>query len=475
MNILPPNHHNQSNFAPNQDNTSTPTTTTTNLSQNIPQLQQQPQLMQQLQQTSLPAPKPPSTPVNNNQTAKVNILPQNTAISATVAAPITTKTELPQISPTGNNNKSNINLNHLTQNNQQQMMQQIPNNPSSQQQSSLMNMNIPSTQGQVVTNMMSSVPQASAALLAQQNASNLNQIKHQAAQFGMNVFNDSLEHTLASLVEQQPINNQKNDMAMLMEFQHQQKMMMSQLSGSGPNGFGDFNGVNGVNNLMNMLAMPNMDPNNLIFNAAQMKSAARSFPDNTWQTNNPMIKPNSSQSNVNPMQLPSSQQLQQQQMQLPPPPPPQQSAAQNNQQQQQQPQQQTMPQPSPKAPKAMLTPKPIEELMNNPNERSKSSMSGSSSFSKSEQNLKNASSWSQLGAGSPQNMGAPNTSIKSKVPSTDTFQEFKNKAKEQSILRQRQEQEKMKKQKEQELKRQQQESLQKQQQKINDDLSNGHK
>jgi hypothetical protein len=469
-NIPPPNHHNQSNFAPNQDNTSTPTTT--NLTQNIPQLQQQPQLMQQLQQTSLPAPKPPSTPVNN-QTSKVNILPQNTSASAVanaVAAPITTKTELPQISPTGNNNKSNINLNHLTQNNQQQqMMQQIPNNPS--QQSSLMNMNIPNTQGQVV-NMMSSVPQAPAALLAQQNAPNLNQIKHQAAQFGMNVFGDSLEHTLASLVEQQPISSQKNEMAMFMELQHQQKMMMNQLSGTGPNGFGDFNGVNGVNNLMNMLAMPNMDPNNLIFNAAQMKS--RSFPDNTWQTNNPMIKPNSSQSNVNPMQLPTSQQ-QQQQMQLPPPP--QQSASQNNQQQQQPQQQTTMPQPSPKAPKAMLTPKPIEELMSNPNERNKSAMSGSSSFSssfnKSEQNLKNASSWSQLGAGSPQNMGTPNTSTKSKVPSTDTFQEFKNKAKEQVILRQRQEQEKIKKQKEQELKRQQQESLQKQ--KINDDLSNGHK
>lgn len=469
-NIPPPNHHNQSNFAPNQDNTSTPTTT--NLSQNIPQLQQ-PQLMQQLQQqTSLPAPKPPtSTPVNNQQqTAKINILPPPNAIPNVAAVPpITTKTELPQISPTGNNNKSNINLNHLTtQNNQQQqqqMMQQLTNNSSSQQ-SSLMNMNIPNTQQGQVVNMMSSVPQASAALLAQQNASNLNQIKHQAAQFGMNVFNDSLEHTLASLVEQQPISNQKNDMAMLaaMEFQHQQKMMMSQL----PNGFGDFNGVNGVNNLMNMLAMPNMDPNNLIFNAAQMKSAARSFSDNSsaWQTNNPMIKSNSSQSNVNSMQLPSSQQ-QQQPMQLPPPPT-------------QQQQQQSMPQPSPKAPKAMLTPKPIEELMNNPNERSKSmsgasysSSSSSSSFSKSEQNLKNASSWSQLGAGSPQNMGTPNTSTKSKVPSTDTFQEFKNKAKEQSILRQRQEQEKMKKIKEQELKRQQQESLQKQ--KINDDLSNGHK
>lgn len=429
--------------------------------------------MQQLQ-SQLPTPKLPSTPLNNVQhTSSVNkaILPPN--VPNTVAAPITVaKTELPQISPTGNNNKSNINLNHLTQNNQQQhqmMQQQIPN-PS--QASSMINMNIiPNvTQGQSVVNMMSSVPQASS-MLAQQAAANalsLNQMKHQA-QFGMNPFIDPLEQTLASL-EQPSINNQKNnaqqDMnAMLMDLQNQ-KMMLNQIAGPNPNGFGDFNGVNGVNQLMNMLAMPQMDPQR--FNN-QMKQN-RPFVDNPWPPNNAMMKQNSSQSNV-PMQHPSQQQQQQQQqMQLQPPALPQQ------QQQQQQP---PPPLPSPKAAmkdKIMLTPKPIEELMNNPNERTKSmggSSSFGSSFSKSEQNLKNASSWSQLGAGSPQNMGTPNTSTtKTKVPSTDTFQEYKTKAKEQIIQRQRQEQEKMKKQKEQELKRQQ-ESLQKQ--KISEDMSNGHK
>lgn len=124
----------------------------------------------------------------------------------------------------------------------------------------------------------------------------------------------------------------------------------------------------------------------------------------------------------------------------------------------------------------MLTPKPIEELLMNPNDKSKA-LGGpggappfGQAFNKYEQNLKNASSWSQLAAaGSPQNPGSSIPS-KSKVPS-DTFQEYRTKAKEQQ-QRQKQEQEKMKKQKEQELKRQQ-ESLQKQHK--SDDLSNGHR
>lgn len=112
----------------------------------------------------------------------------------------------------------------------------------------------------------------------------------------------------------------------------------------------------------------------------------------------------------------------------------------------------------------------------NPNDKSKAlggpggAPSFGQAFNKYEQNLKNASSWSQLAAaGSPQNPGSSLPS-KSKVPS-DTFQEYRTKAKEQQ-QRQKQEQEKMKKQKEQELKRQQ-ESLQKQHK--SDDLSNGHR
>lgn len=123
----------------------------------------------------------------------------------------------------------------------------------------------------------------------------------------------------------------------------------------------------------------------------------------------------------------------------------------------------------------MLTPKPIEELLMNPNDKSKG-LSGpgggpfNASFNKYEQNLKNASSWSQLAAaGSPQNPGV-SISSKTKMPS-DTFQEYRTKAKEQA-QRQKQEQEKKKKEKEQELKRQQ-ESLQKQHK--SDDLSNGHR
>jgi len=112
----------------------------------------------------------------------------------------------------------------------------------------------------------------------------------------------------------------------------------------------------------------------------------------------------------------------------------------------------------------------------NPVDKTKS-MSSSASFgaayNKAEQNLKNASSWSQLGHGSPQSMSlAAPPAQKSKVPS-DTFQEFRTKAKEQQAQRQKQEQEKMKKQKEQEIKRQQESMIQKQ--KTTEDLSNGHK
>jgi bromodomain-containing protein 4 len=129
----------------------------------------------------------------------------------------------------------------------------------------------------------------------------------------------------------------------------------------------------------------------------------------------------------------------------------------------------------------MLTPKPIEELLMNPNDKSKGLPAPpfSQAFNqKYEQNLKNASSWSQLAAaGSPQNTSAAASVAapsKAKVPS-DTFQEYRTKAKEQQ-QRQKQEQEKMKKQKEQQELKRQQESLQKT--KVSaavDDLSNGHR
>ena len=126
----------------------------------------------------------------------------------------------------------------------------------------------------------------------------------------------------------------------------------------------------------------------------------------------------------------------------------------------------------------MLTPKPIEELLMNPSDKKGlgAPPAFGPAFNKYEQNLKNASSWSQLAAaGSPQNPSATSVSAtsKSKVPS-DTFQEYRTKAKEQA-QRQKQEQEKMKKQKEQELKRQQ-ESLQKHKPpQPTEDLSNGHR
>jgi hypothetical protein len=227
---------------------------------------------------------------------------------------------------------------------------------------------------------------------------------------------------------------------------------MSHLPGS--NGFGaDFNGANGaVNNLMNILAMPNMDPT--LFLPSGMKSVPGRFAPETW--------------NSNPMH--HVQQQQQQQLQA------QQQQAQAMASQQQQQQQQQHQQSSVKQEKIMLTPKPIEELLMNPND--KKSMSGSAgappsfAFNSSkyeQQNLKNASSWSQLAAaGSPQNPGVSISSSKSKVPS-DTFQEYKTKAKEQQ-QRIKQEQEK-KMRKEQELKKQQ-ESLQKQK---SEDMSNGHR
>lgn len=403
------------------------------------------------QAAAVPEMKPPVSVVNNTITAvSKNVIPHAAAAQAPI---VQAKAELPQISPTGNNNKSNINnLNHFNAQQQQQQHQHLSMSSSNAQ--SLLNMPNQSAQGQVV-NMMPSVPQQAAMLSA--GSTNLNQMKQHPSQFGTNLCMDSVEHSLASL--EQPLLSQKQDLSMLMDMQNS-KMMMNQIMGA--NGFGDFNSAN----LMNMLGMPPIDPQaqNPFTNLnAQMKQN-RQFTDPQWPPqNNPMIKPNTSQPNVqmnHPQQHP---------MQMQPPLP----------QQVQLQQQQPPPLPSPKSAnkeKIMLTPKPIEELLINPNDKSKSMSSSSSygsSYNKAEQNLKNASSWSQLGQGSPQSMSlATPPAQKSKLP-VDAFQEYKTKAKEQA-QRHKQEQEKMKKQKEQEIKRQQ-ESMMIHKQKTTEDLSNGHK
>jgi hypothetical protein len=119
--------------------------------------------------------------------------------------------------------------------------------------------------------------------------------------------------------------------------------------------------------------------------------------------------------------------------------------------------------------KMLLTPKPIEELLAAPMSNDKAKMLSAAdarvSYAfgqtfKYEQNLKNASSWSQL-ASTEAAAASQMSGNKSRLPS-DTFQEFRTKAKEQQ-QRQKQEQEKIKMQKEQEFKRQQQENLFKQQ------------
>lgn len=111
--------------------------------------------------------------------------------------------------------------------------------------------------------------------------------------------------------------------------------------------------------------------------------------------------------------------------------------------------------------KMLLTPKPIEELLAAPmtNDKSKmlSTVDSRVSYAfgqtfKYEQNLKNASSWSQLAQAEA--AAASQNAAGSKRLQSDTFQEFRTKAKEQQ-QRQKQEQEKIKMQKEQEFKRQQ--------------------
>lgn len=409
------------------------------------------QLMQQLQQ-----PLDVKPPVNNTpSSANKSIIPNTPTQSA--LPPSTTKAEPPHPSPTGNNNKSNINnLNHLTQNQNQQNLNTVgPPQPQQQQpqqppQSLLMN-HMPSNGNMQPTTTPQQPPPAPSIIQQQMvnNPGNGNLLqggKHQTSFPPMN-FVDPLEHTLASLEQPQMNNNNKNsqELAMLMDLQKQQQLLNHLTV---PNGFNsDFNGSNGVNNIMNMF-MPPIDPQSLAFFNQQMKPGRSGFNEN-WPGNNPMML-----------------------------------AAQHQQQQQipnQQPQTQIPHQHQNKSDqKIMLTPKPIEELLMNPNDKSKglgAPPAFSQAFNKTyEQNLKNASSWSQLAAaGSPQNPpSATVAASKTKNLPSDTFQEYRTKAKEQA-QRQKQEQEKIKKQKEQELKRQQ-ESLQKHKTpQPTEDLSNGHR
>lgn len=99
----------------------------------------------------------------------------------------------------------------------------------------------------------------------------------------------------------------------------------------------------------------------------------------------------------------------------------------------------SIPQPPPLLPKKeekfLLTPKPIEDLLMNPNEKKMTppdpkSNSFVQAFKSQEQNLKNASSWSSLAsAGSPPNLNTSQPSSASKPKPMDSFQQFK-KAKE---------------------------------------------
>ncbi|XP_058817226.1 homeotic protein female sterile-like [Topomyia yanbarensis] len=128
--------------------------------------------------------------------------------------------------------------------------------------------------------------------------------------------------------------------------------------------------------------------------------------------------------------------------------------------------------------KFMLTPKPIEDLLMNPGEKKlnntppdvKGNFSHAFKSSVHDQNLKNA--WSSLAsAGSPQN----NPTSNKPKPAMDTFQAFRNKAKEkldrQKLLQQQELKRTQKEQAEKEMKRQQE-----QQHKVKpDDINNGRK
>lgn len=127
--------------------------------------------------------------------------------------------------------------------------------------------------------------------------------------------------------------------------------------------------------------------------------------------------------------------------------------------------------PPKKEEKFLLTPKPIEDLLIRPPDR-KSGMDMNSSKMNFPQNLKNASSWSSLASGSPQNTQASN---KPKPQTMDTFQAFKNRAKEkldrQKLLEQQQRTQKEMAEKE--MKRQEQLKQKEHQQHLQAEMNNG--
>ncbi|KAG5682045.1 hypothetical protein PVAND_011435 [Polypedilum vanderplanki] len=290
------------------------------------------------------------------------------------------------------------------------------------------------------------------------NNDNNNSTNLKIPNMNINQFIDPLEHSLASL-EQPQINLQKApDLNLFMQQQQQQMQLnlmnqippthvpLTQASNNAafvaaPDGF------NGVNGLINMLGINAVEPSNLQLLNQTMKQSAARFQD-VW--NMPGVNAPPSLPLVANV-MPGSK-----------------NSAPSNWEQQQQ---SVLKQDSNKI---MLTPKPIEELLADKSKLMNPSIPSDGRVNtafgqtfKYEQNLKNPNSWSQLASAE-----SLNTSSKSKLPSQDTFQEFRTKAKEQQ-QRQKQEAEKMKKLKEQELKRQAQENLQKQT-KI-DDPNNGQR
>jgi bromodomain-containing protein 4 len=146
---------------------------------------------------------------------------------------------------------------------------------------------------------------------------------------------------------------------------------------------------------------------------------------------------------------------------------------QHQQQQQQQQQQQHVKEKE----KYLITPKPIEDLLINPNSHQKMTSpdhkmmpgnfaqafnkSGSGNLTTHEQNLKNASSWSSLAsANSPQShsQGAGLSMSKSKPTSMNSFEAYRNKAKEMAD-RQKALERNQKVQAEKEMKRQQEQKM----------------
>lgn len=383
--------------------------------------------------------------ISNNTSTILDVVPKDTGSLLSLEQHPKLELPAPPVSLMQTNNNSN----------KMEISQPTPilpaqNLPLSQPQPPTPNMMIPTITTNNIAPLPAIVNNTNNPLHVHNNNSNNNSKLPSSASLNMNQFTDPLEHTLASL-EQPQLNISKNQdinsMFMDIQKQHQQQQQLNQLMSqipvthpSNPNNFGaDFNGVNGLMNILGI--QQSVESANLQLLNQQMKGSSGRFPD-VWNVPNPslpMTNPMTSRNNN-----PPNWEHQQTAVAM-------------------------------KQDKIILTPKPIQELLANVNEKPKLINTNApdirvnpafvQSF-KYEQNLKNANSWSQL-ASSHETL---NTSSKSKLPS-DTFQEFRTKAKEQQ-QRQKQEAEKIKRQqKEQELKRQQ-ETLQKQ---TKDDGNNGQR